>query len=187
LGRSGVVKIQNSNEFSGRRCKLMDFDLKSKPILVSAVFGVLVLVLGAVYVAFRLVSSRYEGGIGEQPAATPSVKTEAGNPRLIITEPEKYSNEMGNAAGNSAPIVPTEVTIDSKGFAPSVVTVKAPYVVTFKNADTVKHSVEGVSGKWGSLKDLEPGESYSQQFDVAGTYEYSDPLNPSLKGKIIVE
>jgi len=34
---------------------------------------------------------------------------------------------------------------------------------------------------------LEPGESYSQQFDVAGTYEYFDPLNPKLTGKVVVE
>ena len=60
-------------------------------------------------------------------------------------------------------------------------------LVTFKNDGAERHSVKGTSGKWGSLKELEPGESYSQQFDVAGTYEYYDPLNTEMKGKVVVE
>ena len=166
----------------------MVFNLKSKPIVISFVFGALMLVTGLTYVGLKLMSKTNLTGRSGQ-SATPSslVKTEAGNPRAIVTDPEKYSKEMAAAAKSAAPSTPVQVKISSAGFVPAEVTVKAPNIITFKNMDEVNHSVKGTSGKWGSLKDLEPNESYSQQFDVAGTYEYSDPLNPTLKGKIIVE
>ncbi|PJE51844.1 hypothetical protein COV27_01220 [candidate division WWE3 bacterium CG10_big_fil_rev_8_21_14_0_10_39_14] len=163
----------------------MEFDLKSKPILISFVFGAIILVVGIAFAAIKMSSK--PSVINEEQAGTPAVKTEEGNPRVIVTEPEKYSKQMEEAAKNAAPTTPVVVTISDANFVPAEVTVKAPFIVTFTNKGEVAHSVKGTSGKWGSLKELEPGESYSQQFDVAGTYEYYDPLNTEMKGKVVVE
>jgi len=163
----------------------MNLDLKSKPILISFVLGAIILVAGIAFAAIRM--SAKPSVINEEQTTAPVVKTEEGNPRVIVTEPEKYSKQMEDAAKNAAPSTPIVVTISDANFVPAEVTVTAPFIVTFKNAGVTAHSVKGTSGKWGSLKDLEPGEAYSQQFDVAGIYEYSDPLNPDMKGKIVVE
>ena len=162
----------------------MNFDLKSKPILISFVLGALILVAGISLVALKIGAKPAK--VEEQTTA-PVVKTEEGNPRVIVTEPEKYAQQMEEAAKNAAPTTPVVITISDANFVPAEITVTAPFIVTFKNAGVTAHSVKGTSGKWGSLKDLEPGESYSQQFDVAGIYEYSDPLNPDMKGKVVVE
>jgi len=155
----------------------MKFDIKSKPMLMLFILVALILISVLSYIG------------SNKPALTeiPATKTEEGNPRVIVTEPEKYAKEMEEAAKNAAPTTPVIVTISDDSFAPAEVAIKAPSIVTFENAGETSHSVRGVSGKWGSLKDLEPGESYSQQFDVAGTYEYFDPLNPKLTGKVVVE
>ena len=165
----------------------MKIDLKSKPIIISFVAGAIILVSGLVYVGMKFTSKTPLSGNNGAVSETPGVKIEEGNPRVIVTEPEKYPQQMEEAAKNAVPTTPIVVTINDDGFVPAEVTVKAPYIITFQNSGDRAHSVKGVSGKWGSLKDLEPGEAYSQQFDIAGVYEYTDPLNTEMKGKIVVE
>ena len=160
----------------------MKVNLRSKSVIISFILGAIILVTGVVSISFSVASKKQTASTKE-----PLVKTEEGNPRAVVTEPEKYIAQAEEAAKNITPSMPVQVSIGSTNFSPAIASSTAPFVVTFKNEDTVKHSVKGVSGKWGSLKDLEPGEAYSQQFDVAGSYDYYDPINPDMRGTIVVE
>ena len=77
-----------------------------------------------------------------------------------------------------------EVSIKSTGFEPAALTVKLHDQVTWTNNDSKNHKV--TSESWGNVT-IAPGERFTKAFDKAGIFNYSCGLQPSLKGKIIVE
>jgi plastocyanin len=67
---------------------------------------------------------------------------------------------------------------------PASLTIKVNSKVTWKNSDSVKHSVIGADFGSGVLN---PGERYSHTFTKKGVYDYSCEFHPGMRGTIIVE
>jgi len=94
------------------------------------------------------------------------------------------------------------IVYSDNGFSPSPLMVKVGTTVTFKNNSSqamwtasAKHPTHTVypttGGCLGSTFDacrgVQPGDSWSFKFEVAGSWGYHDHLNPSHFGKIVVE
>jgi len=85
---------------------------------------------------------------------------------------------------SSTPIAKNaSILIEFQVFTPNNLTVETGTTVTWLNADRDFHKIKG--DKFES-ENLIRGDTFSYTFDKAGTYEYMDALNPSVKGKIIV-
>jgi plastocyanin len=83
-----------------------------------------------------------------------------------------------------------DVTISQDGLSPTTIKVSKGSVVTWTNNDKTAHQILGDADNTeiNSAENLNLGDSYSYQFDTAGTYTYHDPLNPNnFKGTVIVE
>jgi len=76
-------------------------------------------------------------------------------------------------------------------YIPSVIVIDSGKQVTWVNEDSAFHSVtSGFYGEPTELFDsghLDPFESYTLDFDEAGTYDYFCTLHPWMKGQVIVE
>jgi plastocyanin len=83
-----------------------------------------------------------------------------------------------------------DVTISQDGLSPATVRVSKGSVVTWTNNDKTAHQILGDADgtEINSAENLGLGDSYSYEFDTAGTYAYHDPLHPNnFKGTVIVE
>ncbi|HVI43199.1 MAG TPA: cupredoxin family copper-binding protein [Anaerovoracaceae bacterium] len=92
------------------------------------------------------------------------------------------------AAKNEAPSTPAPdkntVIIENYKFQPAEITIKSGDTITWINKDSMKHTATGDSFDSGLLgKD----ESFQQQFDEIGTFDYHCTPHPYMKGKVIVE
>ncbi len=109
-------------------------------------------------------------------------------------------------AQNSNPETPSVsqsvVTYSDSGYSPSTLRVKVGETVTFKNSSSqstwtasvfhpthTAYSTTGgcIGSTFDACKGVQPGESWSFKFDLAGTWKYHNHLNPSNTGTIIVE
>ena len=127
-------------------------------------------------------------------------------PGTEATENEVVENTMPVLGGENVPemIVAEEkiITYTDAGYSPSAVNIKVGDVVTFKNESklamwpaSAKHPTHTVypttGGCFGSTfdacKGLQPGESWSFQFDIAGEWKYHDHLTPKYFGSIVVK
>lgn len=77
------------------------------------------------------------------------------------------------------------VTIGSvdNGFVPLTLTVKAGTRVTWVNRDITDHQVKG-SGFDSSI--MAPNDEYTYKFTTVGSYDYADPIHPSMTATINV-
>ncbi len=99
---------------------------------------------------------------------------------------------------------PEEIIViySDSGYSPKEVNIKVGTVVTYKNESSLsmwpasaKHPSHSgyptTGGCLGSTFDacrgVLPGESWSFQFDIAGSWGYHDHLKPSYFGKVVVE
>lgn len=76
------------------------------------------------------------------------------------------------------------VSISNFSFDPPEITVKAGTEVTFKNDDSVAHTVTSDSYDSGPIQ---PGEAFKHAFDKTGTFEYHCSIHPTMTGKVVVE
>lgn len=85
------------------------------------------------------------------------------------------------------------VMITASGFEPKVITIKAGEAVTWKNTDSLNHTVDSAPHPTHTsypplnLGLIAPGTSKSLVFPTPGTYKYHDHLNPSLTGQVVVQ
>ena len=112
------------------------------------------------------------------------------NPDLIKT---------GETSSQTRPqplnIPPAEVTITSRGFFPQTVKIKKGQAIAWTNKDFKQHQVLSnpyppAKGSFGFTAQgaSRPSELFLFTFMEAGTYTYSDKLNPSTyNGTIVVE
>jgi plastocyanin len=84
----------------------------------------------------------------------------------------------GAWAGQVVQIMPT-------GFTPNTVTLPSDDSVTWTNKDTVARQVVADAGSFRSPL-LKPGESYTYNFPVAGTYSYRGGVKTDQRGSINV-
>jgi plastocyanin len=91
-----------------------------------------------------------------------------------------------------APVTPpaisgiTTVSISGYAFDPVTITIKAGQSITWTNKDSVVHTVTADDGSWAS-KELANGDTYTQTFTTAGTYNYHCAAHPYMTGTVIVE
>jgi plastocyanin len=80
------------------------------------------------------------------------------------------------------------VDISEYLFSPATVTIKAGQSVEWKNEGNVAHTVtETSSPHTFASNDIEPGQSYTQTFNKAGTYTYVCSIHPDrMQGSITV-
>ena len=94
------------------------------------------------------------------------------------------------------------ITYTNIGYSPSTLTVQVGTTVTFKNESSMAmwaasashptHKVYPTTGgclgsTFDACKGIQPGDSWSFKFDIAGNWKYHDHLKPSFFGTIIVK
>ena len=78
------------------------------------------------------------------------------------------------------------VSIKPAGFDPATRTINTGDSIRWRNDDTVNHQVVADNGHFASPV-LRPNQTYTREFDVAGTYRYRDALEPAERGTIVVK
>ena len=78
------------------------------------------------------------------------------------------------------------VSIQNMAFYPAVIKVKKGSAVTWIQNDRMTHDVVSSDRLFKSQR-LRQGQSFTQQFDQPGVYNYYCSLHPSMKGQVIVE
>ena len=76
------------------------------------------------------------------------------------------------------------ITIKGFAFSPSDLKIKKGTTVTWKNEDSVTHTVKSDSFV---SKDLATGDTFQFTFDTAGTFSYICSIHPSMTGTVAVE
>ena len=80
-------------------------------------------------------------------------------------------------------------TVDIKDFAfnPAQITVPVGGSVTWTKADTVPHTATGQDRAVLQSGAIAPGESFTQKFDTAGTFDYFCEFHAEHEGIIVVQ
>jgi plastocyanin len=78
------------------------------------------------------------------------------------------------------------VVLADSCFRATVTQVDEAEAVTFTNKDDYAHNVVGWSGRWGSVDELGPGDSFTVTFDDPGVYPYACYLHYGMTGAIVV-
>ena len=76
---------------------------------------------------------------------------------------------------------------DMAGFAPASLTVPAGATVRWVNTTSEAHTITGDDLAFADSGVIDPGQSFSQTFDEAGTFRYRCGPHPWMEGTIIVE
>src|SRR5215216_7536401 len=93
---------------------------------------------------------------------------------------------LGLVAGAVALAAVTRVVaIKPSGFVPTTRTITTGDSIRWRNDDTVNHQVVADNGHFASPV-MRPGQSYTREFNVSGTYRYRDALEPIERGTIFV-
>lgn len=142
---------------------------------------------------FLLRSPRYQtpnSNLASQPTSQRTLPT-----TQAPTIPSPITQETPSAEKNV-------VTYTDTGYSPGVLNIKAGATVVFKNNSSQSmwtasgvhptHRLYPTTGgcinsTFDTCKGVQPGGSWLFKFDIAGTWEYHNHLNPSNAGTIIVE
>ena len=79
------------------------------------------------------------------------------------------------------------VEIKDFSFNPPEITVPAGGSVTWTNGDSTPHTATGLDREALQSGAIAPGETFTQTFATAGTFEYFCEFHPNMKGSIVVE
>ncbi len=101
-------------------------------------------------------------GTGQSTIACPALA------RLCTTQPVNLS---------------ASVSIQNFAFNPTPLNIKAGTTVTWTNNDSVPHQIKADTFNSAALTN---GQTFSFTFSVAGTYNYSCAIHPSMHGQIVV-
>lgn len=95
-------------------------------------------------------------------------------------------NQLLSASTNAdITIVHGATSLGNNAFNPANFTITAGRTVTWVNKDTTPHTVTSETGLFDS-GNMNPGQSWSHQFNQAGVYKYYCTLHTSMKGTITV-
>ena len=78
------------------------------------------------------------------------------------------------------------VAVQNYAFSPSMLTIQKGANVTWKNDDSVQHSIVSDSPAFSSPL-LNTGDTYTYQFNNSGSFPYHCSIHPYMKGTIVVE
>lgn len=121
----------------------------------------------------------------------------SGPPQPQVAQPEQTETPSPQELLSPSPTDQTQevtVEINTSGFSPAKITIKASGKVTWVNNDTQNHQVNSaihpthlLYPPLNTIGLLKPAEKKSLIFPDKGTYRYHDHLNPSLTGSVVVE
>jgi len=77
------------------------------------------------------------------------------------------------------------VSIQNYAFSPSTLTIQKGANVTWKNDDSVQHTVVSDSSAFSSPL-LSTGDTYTYQFNNSGSFSYHCSIHPYMKGTIVI-
>ncbi|MEZ4562181.1 MAG: cupredoxin family copper-binding protein [Thermomicrobiales bacterium] len=120
---------------------------------------------------------------GEAAAAAPAAPTAV--PAAADAAP---AADTTPAAADAAPAV-TDTPVDIRDFAfnPNPVEIAAGGSVTWTNQDAVPHTATGVDRAVLQSGTIQPGASFTQEFDTPGTFDYFCEFHGNMKGQVIVK
>lgn len=105
------------------------------------------------------------------PRPTPTVLPVSPTPGVIVQEHKAYT-----------------VTIQNLAYSPTPLTVQQGDVVTFKNLDTLTHTVTAFNLQFDSKNIWSGGQWTLITANLApGTYDYHCTLHPSMRGTLIIQ
>jgi plastocyanin len=81
---------------------------------------------------------------------------------------------------------PNTVTMKNLMYSPTTLTVSVGTTVTWKNTDTMQHSVTSDTGLFDSGL-FNPGGTFTYTFNTAGTYRYHCTIHAGMVGTVIVQ
>lgn len=93
------------------------------------------------------------------------------------------------AAADAAPAAAVDTPVDIRDFAfnPNPVEIAAGGSVTWTNQDAVPHTATGVDRAVLQSGTIQPGASFTQEFDTPGTFDYFCEFHGNMKGQVIVK
>lgn len=104
--------------------------------------------------------------------------------------PEKQVSNGANGIiegdGSGTNMQAIDVNIQKFMFRPDTLNVKKGTKVTWKNNDTIQHSITAVDGSFDSGL-IGKNQTFSHTFNKAGTFEYFCTPHPKMKATITVE
>src|SRR5215218_4425055 len=112
---------------------------------------------------------------------------EPANAGEASAEAAQEATPVAADAGADASAESVAVEIKNFSFNPPEITVPAGGSVTWTNGDTVPHTATGLDREALQSGAIAPGESFTQTFDKAGTFEYFCEFHPNMKGSVVVE
>ncbi len=136
-----------------------------------------------------VVASAQDGGQQAQSAdlALPTNTTgnfDTGNKQISIHKPGETNTNSSNQTVDQQPTA-RAVSIGDNFFEPAAATIDPGDSVTWTNNGAVPHTVTADNGLFDSGV-LDPGESYTVDFDGQGTVTYYCTTHPEMRGSLIV-
>lgn len=129
-------------------------------------------VVSALIVVFLLIFGYYQVFVGGDIKNTEkSNKAESSNSQTDKTQDTTNENI---------------VTIKSLEFGPGTITVKKGGTVTWKNEDSIAHTVTSDTGTELDSRSIAKGETYSKTFDAVGTFDYHCNFHSNMTGAVVV-
>lgn len=96
------------------------------------------------------------------------------------------SNMSSSSSSSSTPVATNAVSVVNFSYSPTSITVKKGTKVTWTNNDSTQHTVTADNGSFDSGT-LDPGKSFSQTFNTAGTFAYHCNFHSNMHGTVIVQ
>jgi len=125
----------------------------------------------------------------QKPAATPTSNGAKSSTAAKVPAQGTFSAGEGEAPGPD--IVVEEADHDGSKFAPAITNIKAGDYVFFKNKSSVNFwpVSDPVSAypELNAQKNIAPGGEFKFQFNKSGAWKFTDKLNPSAMGTVIVK
>jgi plastocyanin len=112
---------------------------------------------------------------------------------IELIEPNAMGSAGAEAAQEATPAASAASTdslaVEIKGFAYNPPTIEVPVggSVTWTNQDNAPHTATAPDHEVLQSGAIAFGESYTQTFDTAGTYEYHCEFHPNMHGEIVVQ
>jgi plastocyanin len=94
------------------------------------------------------------------------------------------SGTGGDTGGGGGGTGENEVAMVNNTFQPSRIEIAVGDTVTWRNDDSVQHTVTGDDFDSGVVR---AGGRFSQTFDQVGTYDYRCTIHPSMVGQVVVK
>ena len=112
---------------------------------------------------------------------------------VVLLEPAEMASAGAETEQDASPEATdasaegSAVTIQGFAYNPPTVEIPAGGSVTWTNEDNAPHTATGLDRDALQSGTIAFGESYTQTFDTAGTYEYFCEFHPNMEGSVVVQ